>query len=220
MSTLLRALEWFLHIDRHLGVLIQQLGTGSYVLLFLVIFAETGLVITPFLPGDSLLFAVGAFAARGVLELWIVLVLLIAAAIIGDSVNYTIGRRFGQWFITKTNGRLIKQEHLEKTEKFYAKYGAKTIVLARFVPIVRTLAPFVAGVGKMEYKKFLFFNVFGGILWVVLFVVAGYLFGNIPVVQHNFTFVIFAIIGVSILPGIIEYARAKWGKEGLAESAE
>ena len=212
MSLFFRFLEWFLHIDRHLGALIQQFGVWSYVLLFLVIFAETGLVVTPFLPGDSLLFAIGAFAARGSLELWAVLIILIAAAIIGDSVNYTIGRRFGQWFITKTNGRFIKQAHLEKTEKFYAKYGAKTIVLARFVPIVRTLAPFVAGVGKMEYKKFLFFNVFGGILWVVLFVVAGYLFGNIPVVQHNFTLVIFAIIGVSILPGIVEYARAKWGK--------
>lgn len=220
MSLLFRFLEWFLHIDRHLGALIQQFGVWSYVLLFLVIFAETGLVVTPFLPGDSLLFAIGAFAARGTLELWAVLILLIAAAIIGDSVNYTIGRRFGQWFITKTNGRFIKPEHLAKTEKFYAKYGAKTIVLARFVPIVRTLAPFVAGVGKMEYKKFLFFNVFGGMLWVVLFVVAGYLFGNLPVVQHNFTLVIFAIIGVSLVPGIIEYVRAKWGKEGLAESAE
>ncbi len=213
MSLLFRFLEWFLHIDRHLGALIQQFGVWSYVLLFLVIFAETGLVVTPFLPGDSLLFAIGAFAARGSLELWAVLLILVAAAIIGDSVNYTIGRRFGQWFITKTNGRFIKKEHLEKTEKFYAKYGAKTIVLARFVPIVRTLAPFVAGVGKMEYKKFLFFNVFGGILWVVLFVIAGYLFGNIPVVQHNFTLVIFAIIGVSLVPGIIEYARAKWGKK-------
>lgn len=213
MAWLLRFVEVFLRIDRHLGGLIQQLGAGSYLLLFLVIFAETGLVVTPILPGDSLLFAVGAFAAQGSLELWLVLFVLTTAAVVGDSVNYLIGRRFGDWMIKRMKGRFIKREYLEKTERFYETYGAKTIVLARFVPIVRTFAPFVAGVGKMNYRTFFFYNMFGGVAWVSLFVLGGYLFGNIPVIQHNFSLVIFAIIGVSLLPAVVEYVRAKWGKK-------
>ena len=184
-------------------------GTLTYVILFLIVFAETGLVVTPFLPGDSLLFAAGAIAALGSLNIWVVVLLLMIAAIIGDTVNYWIGHFFGQKIVDNPNIKFINQEHIDKTEKFYKKYGGKTIILARFVPIVRTFAPFVAGIGTMDYKKFLQFNVIGGVVWVGLFTLGGYFFGNIPIIKQNFHYAIIAIIIVSVIPMIYEYIQHK-----------
>jgi len=198
----------FLHLDRHLGEIIQTYGTWTYAILFCVVFLETGLVATPFLPGDSLLFAAGAFAAIGSLDLPILLVLLAVAAIAGDSLNYWIGRRVGPRVFTD-RVRWLKREHLLRTQEFYERHGGKTIVLARFVPIVRTFAPFVAGIGTMPYRRFFAYNVIGGLLWVGLLVPAGYFFGNLPVVRENFSIVVLAIIGVSLLPLVIEYVRQR-----------
>ena len=178
-------IDFILHIDKYIGMLIDKFGAATYLILFLIIFAETGLVLTPFLPGDSLLFIVGTFASQGYFNIMLTWILLCIAAILGDSANYTIGNLFGKKLLKEKN--LIKKEHLKKTDDFYEKYGAKTIIIARFVPIVRTLAPFVAGIGKMEYKKFLTYNVVGGIFWVTLFTLAGYFFGGIPFVQKNLT---------------------------------
>lgn len=201
-------IDFILHIDTHLGELITQYGTLTYAILFVIIFVETGLVIMPFLPGDSLLFAGGAFAALGSLNIFVLLVVLMAAAVLGDTANYWIGHFFGEKLIA--NPRIpIKKEHIEKTEKFFAKHGGKTIILARFVPIVRTFAPFVAGVGKMHYGNFISYNVIGGIAWVLLFTLAGFFFGNIPAVKHNFTLVIFAIILLSVAPMIFEFVKHK-----------
>ena len=202
-------LDIILHVDKYLGVIIAQYGVVTYVLLFLIIFAETGFVLTPFLPGDSLLFAIGAFAAQGALSVWVITILLIIAAILGDSVNYAIGRRVGAAFFEKR--KLIKQEYLDKTNTFYEKHGKKTIILARFVPIVRTFAPFVAGIGKMKYRDFLMYNVIGGVLWVGLFVFAGYFFGNLEIVQNNFSAFILLIIVVSVVPLVVEYVRHRKG---------
>jgi membrane-associated protein len=196
-----------LHLDRHLSEIIQQYGVWTYLILFLIVFCETGLVVTPFLPGDSLLFAVGTFAALRALDLGLVMLLLAAAAIVGDSVNYAIGARVGPRVFRQEGVRFLNRKHLERTHEFYERYGAKTIVIARFVPIVRTFAPFVAGIGLMSYPRFLFYNVAGALLWIVSLVMGGYLFGNIPVVRRNFSLVIFAIIVLSILPGIIEVWR-------------
>ncbi len=196
----------FLHIDSYLADIIQQFGIFTYLILFLIIFVETGVVVIPFLPGDSLLFIAGAFAAEGSLNLFYILILLSIAAIVGDSLNYYIGKKTGNKIIEK---KWIKQEHLEKTQKFYDKYGIKTIVLARFVPIVRTIAPFVAGIGKMEYKKFVAFNIIGGVLWVFMIVLAGYFLGTIPIVKENFEWVIIIIIILSILPPIFEFFRER-----------
>ena len=200
--------DFILHIDTHLDAIIRSYGTWTYAILFLIIFCETGLVVMPLLPGDSLLFAAGAFAARGSLDPIMLVLLLILAAIGGDTVNYWIGKALAPRLAT---GRVkfIKEKHLAKTHAFYEKHGGKTIIMARFVPIVRTFAPFVAGVGAMEYGKFLTYNVVGGIVWVLLFVGAGYFFGNIPAVAHNFTLVIFAIIFISLLPPIIEFIRSR-----------
>lgn len=198
-----------LHLDRHLSDVIQQYGVWTYLILFLIVFCETGLVVTPFLPGDSLLFAVGTFAALGALDLWLVSGLLIAAAVIGDGVNYAIGARVGPRVFRREGVRFLNPKHLERTHDFYERYGAKTIVIARFVPIVRTFAPFVAGIGRMTYRRFAFYNVAGAILWVGSLVLGGYLFGNIPVVRRNFSLVIFAIIVLSILPGLIEVWRQR-----------
>jgi membrane-associated protein len=198
----------FLHLDRHLGEIIQTYGTWTYAILFCVVFLETGLVATPFLPGDSLLFAAGAFAAIGSLDLPVLLVLLAVAAIAGDSLNYWIGRRVGPRVFTD-RVRWLKREHLLRTQEFYERHGGKTIVLARFVPIVRTFAPFVAGIGTMPYRRFFAYNVIGGLLWVGLLVPAGYFFGNLPVVRENFSIVVLAIIGVSLLPLVIEYVRQR-----------
>jgi membrane-associated protein len=200
--------DFILHIDTHLDAIIREYGAWTYAILFLIIFCETGLVVTPFLPGDSLLFAAGTFAARGSLEPFLLCLMLAIAAIAGDTVNYWIGRYLGPR--AQKGLRFVKKEHLDRTHAFYEKHGGKTIVIARFMPIIRTFAPFVAGVGAMEYGRFLMFNVAGGILWICLFVYAGYYFGNIPVVEENFTLVIMAIILVSILPGIIEYMRHRY----------
>ena len=202
-------IDLFLHLDTHLQTVIQNYGTWTYVILFLIIFCETGLVVTPILPGDSLLFAAGAFAATGSLDLAWLLILLTFAAVLGDAVNYAIGHFMGPKVFAQPDSRFLKREYLDRTHQFYEKYGGKTIIIARFVPIVRTFAPFVAGVGSMTYVKFASYNVIGGLLWVGVCVFAGYAFGNIPVVQENFTLVILGIIFVSILPGIIEFLRQR-----------
>ena len=202
------AIDLVLHLDRHLKVIIDTYGVWTYAILFLIIFCETGLVVTPFLPGDSLLFAAGAFAATGALDPWIVTLLLSVAAIIGDTANYWIGKRIGDRAFEPGRYRFLKPEYLEKTHRFYEKYGGKTIIIARFVPIVRTFAPFLAGVGVMSYRRFLTYNVVGGVLWTVLFVWAGYSFGNMPFVKRNFSLVILAIIILSVMPAVIEYIRA------------
>ena len=211
METLRQLADVFLHLDAHLTEWVQWMGPWLYVVLFAVIFAETGPVVTPFLPGDSLLFAVGALAAlpNNGMSIWILIPMLIIAAILGDAVNYAIGRRLGPKVFSRTDSKLLNREHLLKAQKFYDKYGAKTIVLARFVPIVRTFAPFVAGVGKMNYGKFAFYNVTGGIAWVLIFTIAGYVFGNLEVVKRNFQYVILAIIVVSILPIVFEWWKAR-----------
>lgn len=192
-------IDFILHIDVHLGEIIRVYGSLSYGLLFIILFAETGFVFTPFLPGDSLLFAAGAFAALGSFHIGLLLLLLFLAAFLGDTVNYWIGYHFGQRIIA--NPRLpLNQEHVDKTEKFYAKHGGKTIFLARFIPIIRTLAPFIAGIGKMDYRRFIVYNLSGGAVWVAAFTLLGYFFGNLPQVKENFTLVIAAIIFISVLP--------------------
>jgi membrane-associated protein len=203
-------IDFILHIDRHLDALVDRYGWQTHLILFLIVFWETGVVVCPFLPGDSLLFAAGAIAARdsSALSLPALLVLIAAAAILGDALNYWIGRWLGPKVFSR-DGRILKKRHLDRTRAFYVRHGPKTIVLARFVPIVRTFAPFVAGVGSMSYPKFLFYNVFGGVLWTCLLTGAGYLFGGLPVVRDNFTMVILAIIFISILPMIVEYVRAR-----------
>ena len=202
-------IDLFLHLDVHLHSIILQYGTLTYIILFMVIFGETGLVVVPFLPGDSLLFAAGTFAAKGSFNLHLLIILLAVAAILGDTVNYWIGHFIGPKIFEKENIRFLKKEYLEKTHKFYEKYGGKTIIIARFVPIVRTFAPFVAGIGSMSYSKFILYNIIGGVIWVVLFTAAGFYFGNIPFVKDNFSIVILTIIFISILPGIIEFIRHK-----------
>lgn len=198
----------FLHLDKYLDQIVQNYGVWTYAILFAVIFMETGLVVTPFLPGDSLLFAGGAFAALGSFDVWLLLGLLIVAAILGDTANYWIGHKIGPRAFSGEI-RFLKKEYLDRTHEFYERHGGKTIILARFVPIVRTFAPFVAGVGAMTYGKFLAYNVIGGITWVVLFLFAGYFFGNIPAVQHNFTLVILGIIFVSVLPAVFEFVKER-----------
>ena len=206
-------LDFILHIQEHLTEFTRSYGGLVYGLLFLIVFCETGLVVTPFLPGDSLLFAVGALAADPTsgLNVWIAALVLLAAAILGDTVNYWIGRKFGGWMM-RTFPRIVKPSHIEKTNEFFVRYGGKTIILARFVPIVRTFAPFVAGSGEMDYKRFMYFNVTGAVLWVALILPAGWFFGNIPVVKENFELVVLGIIGFSVLPMVWEIARAKFGK--------
>jgi membrane-associated protein len=208
MEIITTIVDIFLHLDKHLNTIIQDYGMWTYLLLFVVIFLETGVVVTPFLPGDSLLFAAGALASLpgSPLNVYLLFVLLAAAAILGDTANYWIGHTIGPRAFTG-NIRFLKKEYLERTHQFYEKHGGKTIVLARFIPIIRTFAPFVAGVGAMSYGKFIAYNVFGGILWTFLFIFAGYFFGNLPFVQHNFTLVVIAIIVISVLPGVYEYLR-------------
>lgn len=208
MDFLKHALDFFLHLDRHLTEVTAQYGTWTYVILFLIVFAETGLVVTPFLPGDSLLFAAGAIAALGGLDVRLLVGLLIVAAILGDTVNYWVGARIGR---RAFSGQVpfIKQEYLQRTERFYEKHGGKTIILARFIPIIRTFAPFVAGVGVMDYRRFLLYNVTGGIAWVTIFTLGGYLFGNLPIVKQNFSLVVLAIIIISVIPLALEVVRAR-----------
>ncbi len=212
-------IDLFLHLDKHLDTVIQTYGTWTYLIMFLIIFMETGLVVTPFLPGDSLLFGAGALAGRGSLEFWYLFVLLGAAAIIGDTVNYWVGKFFGPKMVRGEHPKLIKKEHLDRTHAFFEKYGGKTIILARFVPIVRTIAPFVAGIGAMTYSKFIAYNIIGGIAWMAICLSAGYFFGQHPFVKKHFSLVVLAIIFLSILPGIIEYLRHRREKAKAATAS-
>lgn len=210
LSIMSEFLDFFLHLDDKLQAIISDYGTTTYIILFLIIFIETGVVIWPFLPGDSLLFAAGTFAAVGSLNIWVLIILLFIAAFLGDTVNYLIGKHLGLKILQKKrkNGKqLIKQEYIDKTHAFYDKHGPKTIILARFVPIVRTFAPFVAGIGEMNYKKFISYNIIGGAVWVTGLSLLGFFFGNIPIVRENFEIVILGIIFVSVLPIIFEFVR-------------
>ncbi len=202
-----------LHFDEYLATIINLFGPLTYVFLFLIVFAETGFVVTPFLPGDSLLFAVGTLAGGNFLNIWVVYITLLTAAILGDTVNYWIGHHLGNRAFAKGNSRFFKKSYLEKTSEFYQKHGGKTIILARFVPIVRTFAPFVAGVGKMHYRTFLFYNVTGGILWVTSLTFAGYFFGRMPIIKENFEYVVIGIVLISLFPILIEFVKHKLAKQ-------
>lgn len=206
MEILTNFIQILLHLDDNLKLVIQNYGVWTYLILFLIIFCETGLVVTPFLPGDSLLFVLGAFAATGTLDLMWLLGILSLAAIAGDSLNYWIGKYLGNRF-SKRSIFFVKKEYMERTHKFYEKYGGKTIIIARFVPIIRTYAPFLAGVGRMNYWSFATYNIIGGITWICAFILGGYYFGNIPFVKENFTMFIFAIIIISLMPAVIEYLK-------------
>ncbi|WP_292390162.1 DedA family protein [Methanosarcina sp. UBA5] len=209
MENLNYFIDLFLHLDTYLSAITNEYGLLTYLLLFAIIFCETGLVITPFLPGDSLVFATGALAASGSFNLFTIFVVLCLAAVAGDTVNYQIGHLVGNRVTSYENIRFIKQEHLDRTHAFFEKYGVKTIILARFVPVIRTFAPFVAGIGTMPYSTFISYNVVGGVAWVMSFFFGGYFFGNLPVVKDNFSFVILGIIFVSLLPGAITYIQSK-----------
>jgi len=202
-----KIIDFIIHLDTHLSDLIQTYGLWTYLILFVVIFCETGLVVTPFLPGDSLIFAAGTFAARGDLKVGWLFLVLAAAAVIGDTVNYWIGKIIGPKIFHKEKTRFFKKEYLDRTHEFYEKYGAETIIIARFVPIIRTFAPFVAGIGRMSYLKFISYNVIGGVGWVATFTFGGYFFGNIPFVKNNFSIVIIAIILISLIPAVVEFLK-------------
>ncbi len=207
MNPVAKLVDFVIHIDRHLDAIILEHGAWTYVILFLIIFAETGFVLTPFLPGDSLLFAAGAIAGRGTLDVLLLFAILAAAAIAGDTVNYAVGRYLGPRILRSESARFLNRRHLARTEAFFQRWGGKTIIIARFVPIVRTFAPFVAGVGSMSYPRFVLFNVAGGILWVSICLFAGYFFGGLPFVKNNFSLVVIAIIVISLLPILFEYVR-------------
>lgn len=219
MEYITQFIDFFLHLDKHLEVLVQQYGTWTYLVLFVIVFCETGLVVTPILPGDSLLFAAGAIAALSdALNPHYLVILLTIAAVLGDAVNYQIGRFIGP-AVFRDKSRFFKREHLERTHDFYERYGGKTIIIARFVPIIRTFAPFIAGVAQMSYSRFALYNVIGAILWVVIGVYAGYLFGGLQIVKDNFSVIIIAIVFISILPAGIEYWLAKRRSAKLAKDA-
>lgn len=201
-------IDIILHVDKYLGQIINNYGFWTYLILFVIVFCETGLVITPFLPGDSLLFAAGSFAAIGVINPMILFVSISIAAILGDTVNYWMGHYVGPR-VFKENVRFLKREYLERTHKFYEKYGGKTIILARFIPIIRTFAPFVAGIGSMTYGKFISYNIIGGIVWVAMFVYSGYFFGTLPIVKNNFSLVIIVIIILSVVPIVVELLKKR-----------
>ena len=215
MEFIIAGLDVLLHLERYLDVWAVNYGVWMYAILFAIIFAETGLVVTPFLPGDSLLFAVGAIAARGVLSLPVIILLLAVAAVIGDTLNYSVGRYFGD-HVLKRFSRIVKPEYVQKTHDFYEKHGSKMIVLARFVPIIRTLAPFVAGIATMRYREFAFYNVIGGIFWISSMALAGFAFGNLEFVRRNFSVVVPGIVILSVMPMIIEYVRIRRQKGGEA----
>lgn len=212
MEFIVSALDVLLHLERYLDVWAVQYGLWMYAILFAIIFAETGLVVTPFLPGDSLLFAIGAIAARGVLSLPVILIGLSIAAILGDTLNYSVGRFLGD-FVTRRFSRIVKPEYIQKTHEFYEKYGNKTIVIARFVPIVRTIAPFVAGIASMRYRDFALYNIVGGIFWILSMTLAGYAFGNLEFIRKNFSLVVLGIVFISVLPMVIEYIRIRSRKK-------
>jgi membrane-associated protein len=216
MEILIKGIDILLHLDTYLDLMIKTMGPWSYVILFLIVFCETGLVVTPVLPGDSLLFAVGTFAALGSFDLTLLIAILTIAAIAGDTVNYWMGNYLGPKLFHGEGPRFLNKKHIERTHQFYEKHGGKTIIIARFIPIIRTFAPFVAGIGSMDYRKFIAYNVIGGIVWVVSLTLAGYFFGTIPVIKGNFSLVVIAIIIVSILPGVVEFLRQrKKNKKGI-----
>lgn len=212
MNPLENLIDALLHLDRYLVALSEQYGVWIYAILFLIIFCETGLVVTPFLPGDSLVFAIGALASTGAVDLWLIVLLLSVAAISGDTVNYFIGQKFGDYFVTHQS-KIVKKEYLDKTHDFYERYGGRTIVIARFVPIVRTFAPFVAGMGSMTYSHFITYNIVGGLVWIFSLSFLGFFFGELPIVKKNFSLVIFGIILISILPIVWEFVKAKFFPE-------
>ena len=224
MEMILKFFDMLLHLDKYIDLLIRDYGMWTYLIFFIIVFCETGLVVTPFLPGDSLLFVAGTFAALGSLNLTWLLVILSAAAILGDTINYWIGNYIGPKVFQMQNSRVFRKEYLDRTHQFYEKYGPITIVIGRFIPIIRTFAPFLAGVGSMTYGKFLTYNVVGGILWIASFTLGGYFFGNLPFVRKNFTAVIIAIIIISVMPTVIEYMRqrrqAKAARNSLTPSAK
>lgn len=221
MQVLSKIINFILHLDKYISTLIQDFGIWTYLFLFLIIFCETGLVVTPFLPGDSLLFAIGAFCAKGSLNIWWSFLILGVAAVLGDTINYWIGHILGPKVFNKEKSRFFKKEYLERTHQFYEKYGGETIIIARFVPIIRTFAPFVAGIGSMTYGKFLSYNIIGGVGWVAIFLFGGYFFGQLPFVEKNFTVIIVAIIFISILPGLIEILRhRRQAKKEQSQQAE
>ena len=209
MELITGLVDFILHIDVHLVEMIRDYGAWTYLVLFIIIFSETGFVVTPFLPGDSLLFVIGALGASGAMNFKLTLILLLIAAITGNTLNYFIGRMLGDKILAMRNSRIIKKEYLYKTQAFYDRHGGKAIILSRFMPIIRTFAPFVAGIGKMNFVKFSFFNIIGGTGWVLLLMLTGYSFGNIPAVKENFTYVIFGIVFVSLLPTVVPYIRSK-----------
>lgn len=209
MELVAKFVDLFIHLGEHLHWVIQHYGIWTYLLLFLIIFCETGLVVTPFLPGDSLLFAIGTIAARGSLSMVWLFIVLCVAAVAGDTVNYWIGYFVGPRVFHKENVRFLNREYLDRTHRFYEKYGGKTIIIARFVPVIRTFAPFVAGIGKMTYGHFITYNISGGMAWIAVFVLAGFYFGNLSFVKDHFTLVIYLIIVISILPGVIEFLRQR-----------
>lgn len=212
MEILKQFIDILLHLDKYLVAISAEYGVWIYAILFLIIFCETGLVVTPFLPGDSLLFAVGALASTGAVDLWLIVLLLSIAAILGDSVNYFIGHKFGDYLVAHRS-KIIKKEYLDKTHDFYERYGGRTIVIARFVPIVRTFAPFVAGMGSMTYSHFITYNIVGGLVWIFSLSFLGFFFGELPIVKKNFSLVIFGIILISILPIVWEFVKAKFFPE-------
>jgi membrane-associated protein len=209
MDIILYLIDFFIHLDKYLPVIVQSFGIWINVVVFLVIFCETGLVVTPVLPGDSLLFTLGTLAALGSLNIELLMIILCIAAVGGDSANYAIGHYIGPKVFHYEDRRFFKKEYLLKTHEFYEKHGGKTIIIARFIPIIRTFAPFVAGVGAMSYSRFILYNITGGVAWVCSFLLGGFFFGNIPTVKDNFTIVIVAIVIISVMPGFIEYLRQK-----------
>ena len=217
MNLISALIDLVLHLDKHLGILINNYGAWVYVILFLIILFETGLVVTPFLPGDSVIFAASAFAALGSLNIFILIISLMVAAILGDTINYNIGRHLGQKLLIRGDSRFIKKEYIDRTNAYYDKYGGKTIIIARFIPIVRTFAPFVAGIGSMHYKQFITYNSIGGTLWVLVVSLLGFFFGNIPIIANNFSIAIIVMILISILPAIIGLFKEKVkSRKGLA----
>lgn len=209
MNLISGLMDLVLHLDKHLGILINNYGAWVYVILFLIILFETGLVVTPFLPGDSVIFAASAFAALGLLNIFILIPSLMVAAILGDTINYNIGTHLGQRLLKRGDSRFIKKEYIDRTNAYYDKYGGKTIIIARFIPIVRTFAPFVAGIGSMHYKQFITYNSIGGILWVLVVSLLGFFFGNIPIIANNFSIAIIVMILISILPAVIGVFKEK-----------